>query len=324
MKKSNPKVSVVMSVYNAEQFLREAIQSILNQDFNNFEFIIINDGSTDSSIKIIKRFAREDDRIVLIDQENTGLTRSLIRGILISKGELIARQDADDISMPDRLSQQIKYFETIPDIVLLGCNANIINQSGEKVRNAGYIASTDSEIREHLKYANTFIHTSVMFRKAAYLQAGGYNEQFKFSQDSDLWHRMCHLGKVQNINLPLVQNRVHKGAISENKLEEQVAYFAFTAQLFVNNIAPEKCNKLSKNIKKHTDLETILVENNFDTRHFYLCLFLRYLSLKKIGLAKQARKKTYSFVSAPRFRLKLLLAILPAPLLTWILKKFRS
>ena len=116
-----PLISVVMSVYNGEKYLKRSIDSILNQTFKDFEFIIINDGSTDKSLEIIKSY--DDDRIVLIDQENKGLTKSLNIGIKTASGKYIARQDADDVSLPDRLKKQVDFLEVREDVVLLGCRA---------------------------------------------------------------------------------------------------------------------------------------------------------------------------------------------------------
>ena len=124
-------VSIVMSVYNGEQYLAIAIESILNQTFKDFEFIIINDGSTDNSLSIMQKYAQGDDRIILIDRKNLGLTKSLNEGIAIARGEFIARMDADDISFPERLSEQVKFLTAHPEIDLIGCRAVVFSDNNK-------------------------------------------------------------------------------------------------------------------------------------------------------------------------------------------------
>jgi glycosyltransferase involved in cell wall biosynthesis len=131
MRKQEPLISVVMPVYNAAQYLREAIDSILNQTFRDFEFIIINDGSTDRSLEIIQSY--NDDRIRLINQKNTGLAKALNNGIAIAKSDFIARMDADDISIPERLTSQFSFLESNVDVVAVGSNAEVIDKEGNHV-----------------------------------------------------------------------------------------------------------------------------------------------------------------------------------------------
>jgi len=128
-----PVVSIVMSVYNGEQYLAIAIESILNQTFKEFEFIIINDGSTDNSLSIMQKYAQSDDRIILIDRKNLGLTKSLNEGIAIARGEFIARMDADDISFPERLSEQVKFLTAYPEIDLIGCRAVVFSDNNKLI-----------------------------------------------------------------------------------------------------------------------------------------------------------------------------------------------
>ncbi len=125
----SPIISVVMSVYNGDKYLREEIESILNQTFKDFEFIIVNDGSTDKSLEIIKSY--NDPRIVIIDQENTGLAKALNNGINIAKGRYIARMDQDDISNPERFEKQIEFLENLSEYVAIGSWSNHISEHGE-------------------------------------------------------------------------------------------------------------------------------------------------------------------------------------------------
>ena len=205
MNNSIPKISVVMSVYNEEKYLPEAIESILNQTFEDFEFIIVNDGSTDRSLEIIQSY--DDDRIVLINQENTGLAKALNNGIAISKSDFIARIDADDIAMPERLEKQLAFLSNSPSYIIIGSNAAIIDKDGHFVCDS-HLFVTDEEMKGMLP--NTpFIHPSVMFKKKSFYEAGKYPEyMINFAEDVVLINRMAKLGKFANISENLIQYRI--------------------------------------------------------------------------------------------------------------------
>ncbi len=126
----NPKVSVIMSVYNGDKYLREAIESILNQTFTDFEFIIVNDGSTDNSLEIIESY--DDERIKTINnKKNIGLTKSLNKALKFAKGKYIARQDADDVSLPNRFEKQVEYLDSHPEVALVGTSVYLIDENGK-------------------------------------------------------------------------------------------------------------------------------------------------------------------------------------------------
>ena len=174
MNKSQPKVSVLMSVYNGSQYLRESVESILNQTFTNFEFIIINDCSTDKTGEILTVSANQDNRITLINnEENIGLTRSLNKGLKIAKGEYIARQDADDISLPERLERQVESLDKNPEAVLISCDLDLINAKGDRV--GSFRRSCDSNlVAWYLLFYNHLAgHSHVMFRRKSVLNLGG-------------------------------------------------------------------------------------------------------------------------------------------------------
>ncbi len=206
-----PKISVIMPVYNSEMFVAKAIESILSQDYNNFEFIIINDGSTDNSYKIITSY--NDSRIVVINQNNSGVAVSLNRGIAIAKADIIARQDADDISYHDRLSKQLEYLEKNPDIYLLGTNALLVDRNGKKIKALDF-NGTDGELKRTILDFNPFIHGSVMLRKEALRNVGMYREQFALCQSYDLWLRICEKYNIGVLNECLYEYRVWSDAIS--------------------------------------------------------------------------------------------------------------
>ncbi len=209
----NPVVSVVMSVYNAEKYLDAAIRSILEQTYNNFEFIIINDGSNDRSLEIIKKYKNEDDRIVLISRENRGLISSLNEGIAKARGEYIVRMDADDISLQFRIEKQLQVMEHDKDIVVCGSWINIFGENiNEKV--ARYFEH-DKQIKANLLVSCCFAHPSVMIRKDAFTNNNIlYDERFKNAEDYHLWTQLAKVGKFYNIPEILLKYRFLETSIT--------------------------------------------------------------------------------------------------------------
>lgn len=213
-----PQVSIILPVYNAQSYLRESIDSILAQSFEDFELIIVNDGSTDDSLGIISSYA--DKRIILINQENAGLPISLNRAIRVSKGQYLGRQDADDVSSPNRLEEQVAYLDAHPQCALLGTWADILveNTSTDRGLNHPHL---NGDIQMKLLFFNCFVHSSVMIRKIALEKSGLYPEDpEKFPpEDYDLWLRIAKYFEVANLPKPLLQYRELPSSISRSKLQ---------------------------------------------------------------------------------------------------------
>ncbi|OQY14044.1 MAG: hypothetical protein B6I30_01800 [Desulfobacteraceae bacterium 4572_187] len=215
----NPKISVVMSVYNGKKHLKEAVESVLCQSCQDFEFIIVNDASTDKTNEILESF--DDPRIKIIkNTENMGLTKSLNIGIKAAKGKYIARMDADDISLPHRFEIQVEYLERNPECAVAGSSYYQIDDKGT-ICSFIEVLTNDPDIKEGLKTQNWFGHGSVMMKKDAFLKAGGYNEKYKFAQDYDLWLRLAAEHRLANIKEPLYCWRVSSSNISKLKSSEQ-------------------------------------------------------------------------------------------------------
>lgn len=209
------KVSVLMSVYNGEMYLKEAIESILKQTYKNFEFLIIDDASTDSSLKIIKSF--KDKRIkVFRNKNNLGLTKSLNIGIKLAKYKYIARMDADDISLKDRLKKQVLYLEEHPDCLLVATKVRVIDSSGNPGLpwEADFTFSESKSIKAYLPIDNCIAHPSVMFRKDDF---GLYNEDYKNSQDYAKWLELVLKGYIlEKLDEELLLYRIHKNSITKS------------------------------------------------------------------------------------------------------------
>jgi hypothetical protein len=219
----DPKITVLMSVYNAERYLHEAMDSILNQTFKDYEFVIVNDGSTDGTLGILQGY--RDPRIRIINNpQNIGLTQSLNEALKSARGEYIARQDADDISLPDRLARQLRFMQTHPEVGGAGSWAEFIDPQGERIRRAQRPTEHD-EICAHLLIYNPFIHTSAFIRKQTLEEVGGYREDLRYAQDYDLWWRLAQVGRVTVIPRVLVKRRKHTpGGIAEQHTQEQVRF----------------------------------------------------------------------------------------------------
>lgn len=209
-----PKVSIIMSVFNREQYLEESIESILNQSFEDFEFLIIDDNSEDSSYSIIKSYSIRDKRVkVFRNQENIGLTGSLNFLIDRALGNYIARIDSDDISLPDRILKQFDFLENHKDIFLVGTGAYNINEKGIILAQPEPVTAP-SEIAKMLPINNCIYHPSIMFRN----KNVRYRGKFTFSQDYDLYLVLLSLGKkLSNIEEPLIKYRINSESISIQK-----------------------------------------------------------------------------------------------------------
>lgn len=212
MKKNFAEVSVILPVYNAQEYIYEAVDSILNQSFNFFELIIINDGSTDNTDNIIKKI--DDERIRYYSRENRGLTYTLNELADLSNCDVIARMDADDICHKDRLKLQYKEFEKNDKLVIVSTNVNYINERGD-ILGTSLSVSSNFAVRSKLKKGNIIFHPTAMFKKEAFIKAGKYNTTVeKYVEDYLLWMSMLNFGDVKILRDTLLSYRVHSNAIS--------------------------------------------------------------------------------------------------------------
>ena len=216
-------ISVIMSVYNSADYLRESVESILNQTFTEFEFIIINDGSTDDSWEILTEYAERDQRVKLFkNEENIGLTKSLNKGIALAQGEYIGRQDADDLSLPKRFEKQVALLDEYPEVVLVSCDLELINSEGQHIGKKEMACDRDLVPWYLIFYNRLAGHSQVIFRRDKVKSLGGYLENRRYSQDYELWCRLAKVGKIAVLPEILLQLRIHNKSISvENKLEQK-------------------------------------------------------------------------------------------------------
>jgi len=229
-----PKISVLLAVYNAEKYVGEAIDSLLNQTFSDFEVIVVNDGSTDKSLEILNQFS--DPRLKVISQRNHGLASSLNTAANHATGEYLARMDADDICLPQRFEAQVNFLDRNQDVSVVGSAVEYIDSNGN------YLARSFPPLASHIIAQKIMgggcclAHPSVMIRTQKFKQVGGYDERMCYTmQDLLLWAKMIATGHVlQNLPMPLIQYRLSESAIGNIQVDEE--YIRLKAAIFKDSL----------------------------------------------------------------------------------------
>lgn len=257
-----PTVSVVMSTYNSAATLSEAIDSILAQTFADFEFIIVNDGSSDNTRDVLKTIT--DQRVQVLEQENKGLVASLNRGIELAKGKYIARQDADDRSEPNRFQEQVNYLQSHPNVILVGSSMTVMDKSGKTTHKHAVLLG-NNELKQELLVRSPFVHGSVMFNKDKAIQAGLYHNDTWPAEDYDLWLRLAPLGEFGNLDEYLyIYRETDAGISGQNATRQQEALKRVQQQAWSNRwgltktinlhvynakeVGPERVNRVITNV----------------------------------------------------------------------------
>lgn len=235
---STPQITVIMPVYNGSKYLKFAIESIFNQTYKDFELIIINDGSTDDSEKIIMSY--HDNRLRYYSQSNIGLTLTLNKLIEYARGKYLARMDQDDWSHPRRLERQVNFLDSHPKVFLLGSWIQVIDIEG-KIRYNHKYPVTNQAIKEGMLYSNCFAHGSVMIRKSPEIF---YRKEFDDAEDMDLWARICQRYEVGNLPEYLYKWRVNPEGICLSRKSTQKN----TVNKILSYYRPNYLNILSKKV----------------------------------------------------------------------------
>lgn len=288
------KLSVIMSAYNNEDTIEEAIASVLAQSFKDFEFIIVNDGSTDNTGKVIEQFKNSDARIIEVTQDNKGLAISLNKAINQAQGEYIARQDADDISLPDRFINQVAFLESNMQFGFVGCSCEIVNKDRDLLKRVSIINDYKRNI-SLLKKRNIFCHGSIMFRAEIIKKAGGYRDLFRLSQDYDLYLRLIEFTLPGSVDKILYQRRESWENISAQKAYLQAVYADLA----------KRCYRARLTLKDDSNLlnEFQFGDNNKQNLSNYYADFMKALYCLRHGKIKQARSILFPYLR-PRERLR--------------------
>jgi glycosyltransferase involved in cell wall biosynthesis len=245
----NVAVTVLMPVYNGEKYLIEAIDSVLEQSFTNFELLIVNDGSTDKTEEILRSY--KDERLRYINQANAGVSAALNTGLKQARGNYIARFDADDVCYPKRLELQFSFMETYPDFIMIGSDADYMSEEGEFLftyKNTGY---SNEEINEHLEVYCPFIHSSVFYVKQAVLDCGLYNVNAHSFEDYFLWIHLIKLGKVCNFKEPLIKVRFNASSVTVDEKDREAVFVEIKKKaLKTGTITDAEGSLLLKSIKR--------------------------------------------------------------------------
>jgi hypothetical protein len=209
-------VSVVMAVRDGEPHLDEAVRSVLEQSHTELELVVVDDGSRDRTPQLLGAWARRDARLRVVEQPPTGFVVALQRGVSASRGPLIARMDADDVALPRRLQLQVAALDARPALGLVGCWYSYINSAGVPFR-TNTVPTQHSELIEALSTTNPFCHPSVVMRRSAYNDVGGYRLSFDTAEDYDLWLRMSERWEIANVPEVGLLYRVHPQQVSATR-----------------------------------------------------------------------------------------------------------
>lgn len=312
-------ISVLLCVYNGEKYLREACDSIISQTFADFEFIIVDDGSTDHSADILRSY--KDERMKIIQQPNKGLSAALNVGLKASSGKYIARMDADDISLPNRLEYQARFLNEHPECVVVGSNAVVMDEQGNDL----YVSDQPTEweiIRRNLP-RTAFFHSAAMFRRNAALSCGGYRVDIKhYYEDLLFFNHLARLGELRNLSIPLLKVRLLPTSITNFDQKSYPLIMAIVERILKTDVFSEydrmlteqiycKNNRRWKESNYYLRLGKIYLEDRMDRRkaigHFlhsivkrpvngisWFNLFLSFLPETGIKKWKEWRRRRYA------------------------------
>jgi glycosyltransferase involved in cell wall biosynthesis len=217
-----PRVSVVLPVHNGEDQLQAAVESILAQTLDDLELIVIDDGSTDRTPALLQQFAERDPRVRVCRQDHGGIVAALNRGAGLARAAYLARMDADDIAVPDRLAKQAAFLDANPDIAMVGGSVEYILGEGRRARLRS-LPTAPAEIAERLRAGkHCFVHPTVTMRTEALQQVGGYRTAFEGAEDADLWLRLAEQFRLANLPDVVLAKRVHPGQVSTRRMERGI------------------------------------------------------------------------------------------------------
>lgn len=264
-----------MPAYNSEKYIKESIESILNQTFKDFEFIIINDGSTDNTAKIVKEYTKKDKRIKFINnKKNQGIVTVLNQGLNVAGGEYIARMDADDISLPERFAEQVNYMDTHKECAVVSGGYEKFGAVNETIIMPKHVKILD------LLETNRVSHPLVMIRKSVIdIYKFRYDIDFQCAEDYDLWTRIITVGHIDNIDKVLLKYRVHDNNISVASRKQQLKLSDKIRQRLIENLTDNNNMRLKISSKYNMFLFGFIPLFRVKQKRIYLFCFIPFLKL---------------------------------------------
>jgi hypothetical protein len=221
-----PRVSVVIPAYNAEEYLAEALDSVIAQTYRDIEIVVVDDGSSDGTSAILDRYRRLDDRMIVHRQPRGGVVVALNQGLALARGEFIARMDADDISLPHRIERQVGFLDAHPAVAVVGGSVILVNAKNEEFHREAPPAS-DALIKAMLQDNSTMVHPAVLIRRDVLGDLGGYRDVVKYAEDYDLWLRIAERHELANLQEPVLRYRIHAHQSSADTVHQaSVAWVA--------------------------------------------------------------------------------------------------
>lgn len=220
---SAARVAVVLPVRDGARYLAEALDSVLAQTLADLDLVVVDDGSTDATPAILRGYAERDARVRVVQADGTGLADALNLGCRATECEYIARMDADDVALPDRLALQVAALSADEELAAVGGAVDLIDRRGRVVGHEDY-PGADAEIRQLLLRAAPMVHPAVTIRRTALEAVGGYRRIFRHAEDYDLWLRLSEHGRLSNLPVTVLRYRLHPGQVSAHMVEEQARY----------------------------------------------------------------------------------------------------
>ena len=298
MKEYNtPLVSVLITVYNDEKHIGTAVESILNQSFQDFEIVVVDDGSTDNTPMVLQKYSEADNRIKIFSQANSGTTKAANNGLSKSVGKYIARLDSGDYSYSHRLKYEVDFLEKNPNIALIGGGVHIIDVEGRIIGSRNINIKHPKNVLAH---RCIFQQSDVMFRKEAIMKLGGYREKFKNAQDYDLWLRISEKYEIVKVNEIFGVWRLNAGGYTLSRTFEQKAEIEI-----IKKMAQKRLRGIDDGYSNYNGLQKVFVHRKKISNEQYLKIKIGFL-LKDLR-KKEAREMIAKEIKEMKWYKKMLL-----------------
>ena len=312
------RLSILMPAYNAERYIGHAIESVLSQTFEDFELLVIDDGSTDRTAEVVRSYT--DPRIRIIRQENQGIAGALNRGLKEAQSDLIVRFDADDVCYPERLEKQYRFMWENPDYILAGSMVDYMDMDGKYLFTHRPPATSDAAIRRLSYKVCPFIHSSVIYRRDAVLEAGGYNPHAHGFEDHLLWRTLVKRGLVCNMTDVLMQVRFNPGSVTIDETCRSPAFLAIKYEtLERGTVSGEEGRQL---------LDMIRSQENDEVKQGAYHVLMAKKYLWNNSQPRKARAHAKAVLSARYYTRKgyflLMLSYMPGAMLRWVYRMRRA